>query len=255
MGNVIVCYKRVIDEADIQVNADLSINLSNANRKIGAYDLNAIQFGSETAAKLGGKSIGLTFGPGAEIRPTSKDAMSRGLDENIYVNADAAKGSDGLVTAEALAAAIRRTSDTALVVCGEGANDTYARQVPSRIGAVLDWPVVTGVAAMEIDGNVAVLTRKLDDTVEKVCLTLPAVISVLPEIASAQMPGLRAIMAAGKKPVTEIDAAQISAAESGVTELSAQGFVMDRKNIMLVEGGVEDQVQDLVAALKKEGVL
>ncbi|TGE35351.1 electron transfer flavoprotein beta subunit/FixA family protein [Desulfosporosinus fructosivorans] len=254
MGNVIVCYKRVIDESDIQVNADMTIDISKANQKIGAYDLNAIQYGSETARILGGKSIGLTFGAGKEIKATSKDAMSRGLDETIYVNADTAKGTDGLVTAEMLAAAVQQTKDTLLIICGEGANDTYARQVPSRIGAILDWPVVTAVAAMELDGGIAVMTRKLENTVEKVRVSLPAVISVLPEIAPAPVPGLRAIMAAGKKPVTELDAGQLVSVENGVTELSAKGYKMDRKNILL-DGGLENQVKGLVAALKKEGVL
>lgn len=254
MGNVIVCYKRVIDEADIQLNSDMTIDLTKANRKISAYDLNAIEYGSQTAKLLGGKSIGLTFGAGTEIKATCKDAMSRGLDESLYVNADTAKGNDGLVTGEMLAAAIRQTEDTVLIICGEGANDTYARQVPSRIGAILDWPVVTAVASVELEESVAVMTRKLENTVEKVRVSLPVVISVLPEIALAPVPGLRAIMAAGKKPVTELEACQLVSMESGVTELSAKGYKMDRKNILL-DGGIENQVKSLVAALKKEGVL
>jgi electron transfer flavoprotein beta subunit len=254
MGNVIVCYKRVIDEADIRVNADLTIDLSKANRKISIYDLNAIEYGSKTAKKLGGKSIGLTFGAGTESRATSKDAMSRGLDENIYINADTAKGTDGLITGELLAAAADRVEDAVLIVCGEGANDTYARQVPSRIGAVLDWPVVTSVFVMELEGDTAVIVRRLENTIEKVRVKLPAVISVLPQIAPAHVPGLRDILAAGKKPVSELDAGGLSGVESGVTELSAKGYTMDRKNIML-EGGVEEQARSLIVALKKEGVL
>jgi electron transfer flavoprotein beta subunit len=253
MGNVIVCYKRVIDEADIRVNADLSIDISKVNHKIGIYDLNAIEYGSQIAKQIGGKSIGLTFGAGDEVRTTSKDAMSRGLDENIYVIADSSKASDGFVTGEILAAAILQTKDTHLIVCGEGASDTYARQVPSRIGAVLDWPVVTAVSSMELEGDVAVITRKLENTVEKVRVTLPIVISVLPEIAPAPVPGLRSIMAAGKKTVTEFEAVQLVNLESAVTELNTKGYMMDRKNIML-SGGIEDQVKSLISLLKKEGV-
>jgi electron transfer flavoprotein beta subunit len=254
MGNVIVCYKRVIDEADLRVNADLSVDLSSANRKISAYDLNAIEFAAQMAQKLCVKAIGLTFGPGAELKATSKDAMSRGLDENLYVNADSAAGNDGLVTAEALAAAIRQADAPLLVVCGEGANDTYARQVPSRIGAALDWPVITAVAAVSVDGNTATLTRKLEDTIETVEVTLPAVISVLPEIAPAPVPGLRAILAAAKKPVTELSGGALTTIRSGVTDLALTGYRMNRKNILL-DGTVADQVRSLVAALKKEGVL
>jgi len=254
MGNVIVCYKRVFDEADIRVNADLTVDFSKANRKISIYDLNAIEYGSQAAKALGGKAIGLTFGSGSEVKGTSKDAMSRGLDENIYINADTAKGEDGLVTGEMLAAAAKKAEDPALIVCGEGANDTYARQVPSRIGAMLDWPVVTSVVAVELNEGEAVITRRLENTVEKVRVKLPIVISVLPEIAPAPVPGLRAIMTAGKKPITELYASEIADVESRVTELNVTGYTMYRKNIKL-EGGIKEQAKSLIAALKKEGVL
>ena len=245
MGNVIACYKYVLDEADIRVNADLSVDFSNAKKKISLYDLNAIEFSSKIAKELNGKAIGLTLGAGKDIKASSKDAMSRGLDENVYVNADTAKGTDGLVTAEILAAAVRQT---------EGSTDIYARQVPSRIGAILDWPVVTAVSAVKVEGNVGTFTRVLENTVEKVKVTLPAVISVLPEIAAVPVPGLRAIMAAGKKPVLELDGGKLSDAESGLVELSAKGYSMNRKNILL-DGEVKTQAKGLVTALMKEGVL
>ena len=254
MGNVIACYKYVLDEADIRVNADLSVDFSNAKKKISLYDLNAIEFSSKIAKELNGKAIGLTLGAGKDTKASSKDAMSRGLDENVYVNADTAKGTDGLVTAEILAAAVRQTEGTDLVVCGEGSTDIYARQVPSRIGAILDWPVVTAVSAVKLEGNVGTFTRVLENTVEKVKVTLPAVISVLPEIAAVPVPGLRAVMAAGKKPVLELDGGKLSDAESGLVELSAKGYSMNRKNILL-DGEVKTQAKGLVTALMKEGVL
>jgi hypothetical protein len=104
-----------------------------------------------------------------------------------------------------------------------------------------------------LEGDAAVIVRRLENTIENVMVKLPAVISVLPQIAPAPVPGLRDILAAGKKPVSELDAGGLSGVESGVTELSAKGYTMDRKNIML-EGGVEEQARSLIVALKKEGV-
>ena len=63
-------------------------------------------------------------------------------------------------------------------------------------------------------------------------------------------------MAAGKKPVTEYQAADLGidfTPKSKVT--SVKGYVMNRKNILFAEGSAEDKVRELTAALRKECVL
>ena len=255
MSKIIACYKWVADEADLKINADLSVDISKAKGKISDYDKNAIETAVLAAKTSGGKAVGLTFAA-AKAKQSLKDALSRGPEEAYWINAEEASGADGAVSAKALAAAVKKIDDVSLVICAEGASDTYARQTAPRMGAVLDWPVITSVCKIELDGSTLTAVRKLDDCMQTVKAELPAVIAVLPEINNAPIPGLKAVMAAGKKPVTEFKAEDLDIDFTPKTEvIENKGYVMNRKNIILNEGEAADKVKELAAALRREGVL
>ncbi|NLV17747.1 MAG: electron transfer flavoprotein beta subunit/FixA family protein [Syntrophomonadaceae bacterium] len=255
VSKVVACYKWVADEADLRIDADLSVDFSRVKGKISDYDKNAIAEAVNIATAWGEKAVGLTFGT-AKAKQSVKDALSRGLEEGYWINADEAADADGAAVAKALAAVIQRIDDVGLVVCAEGASDTFARQVPSRIGAVLDWPVVTSVMKIEIAGNGLMTVRRLDDCMQTVKVQLPAVIAVLPEINTPPIPGLKAVMAAAKKPVHEFKGGDLGINFTPKTKaVEFKGYVMARKNVIFKEGEAADKVRELAAALRKEGVL
>lgn len=255
MPKMVACYKWVLDEADIRINSDLSVDMSKAKGKISDYDKNAIEAAVKLAEVAGAKPVGLTFG-NSKTKQSLKDALSRGLEEAYWVKADEAARADGLVTARALAAGIKAMGDVSLVICAEGASDTYARQTAPRIGALLDLPVVTSIAHISLDGTTVTALRKLDDCLETVKVDLPAVIAVLPEAFQPTIPGLKAVMAAGKKPVTEYEAKELGVdlvVKREVTEVKA--YAQERRNVMVEGDDAAAKVAGLVANLKKEGVL
>lgn len=255
MSNIIACYKWVADEADIKVNTDLTVDLSKAKAKISDYDRNVIEAVVKIAQTTGGRAIGLTFGD-KKTRQSLKDALSRGLEEACWVQADEADNADGAVTARALAAGVKAIGDIGLVICAEGASDTYARQTAPRLGALLDLPVVTSICKMSLEGNTLIAVRKLDDCLKTVKVELPAVIAVLPEINQPTIPGLKAVMAASKKPVTEYRALDLGVdLTPKLTVAGIKAFAQVRKNI-IIEGDDNDaKVAKLAANLRKEGVL
>jgi electron transfer flavoprotein beta subunit len=255
MSNVIVCYKWVFDEADIKINTDLSVDLSKAKEKISDYDKNAIALAVQSARALGGKAIGLTFGT-KNVKKSLKDALSRGLDEAFYVITEKESDVNEVVTAKALAAAIQRISDVALVICSDGASDTYAHQTAPRIGVAMDLPVITSVSKIEITANALTAVRKLEECLQTVKVELPAVIAVLPEISDAPIPGLKAVLAAGKKAVTEFTTADMGfnlATNRRVVRIN--GYISKRKKIIFKEGETARNIHELLSALRKEGVL
>lgn len=256
MPTILACYKWVVDEADIKINADSSIDRSKAKWKISDYDKNAIEAAVRLAESSGGKAATLTFGT-TQAKSSLKDALSRGPEEAFWINSPLAENADGLVTAKVLAAAVASRPDVQLVICAEGSSDAYARQTAPRIGAALDWPVITSATKITIDGNLLVAERCLGDCTETVQVELPAVVSVLPEINPAPIPSLKAIIAASKKSVTELDTAQLAiiSLEPKVRTRSLNAFIMSRKNIMLAEGDTASKVKELAVQLKKEGVL
>ena len=91
---------------------------------------------------------------------------------------------------------------------------------------------------------------------ETVSAEFPAIIAVLPEANVPDIPGLKAVMAASKKPVTEWRAADLITDATPLSWVtSVKGYETNRKNIVFAEGDAAERVKQLVAALRKEGVL
>lgn len=255
MSTIVACYKWVTDEADIKINADLSVDLSKAKGKISDYDRNAIEAAVQLASQSGARSVGLTYGSG-KTKQSLKDALSRGLEEAYWIKDEAADMADGNLTAQALTAGLVKINEVSLIVCAEGASDTYARQTAPRIASALDLPAVTSVCQLTLEGQTLTAVRKLDDCLQTVQVDLPAVIAVLPEAFQPTIPGLKAVMAAGKKPVTEWEAMEMGLdfqVERQLAEVKA--FAQQRKNIIMTGEDAKAKVAELKGYLKKEGVL
>ncbi|MCI1788910.1 MAG: electron transfer flavoprotein subunit beta/FixA family protein [Actinomyces sp.] len=255
MPKVVACYKWVLDEADIVVREDRSIDYSRARGRISDYDRQAVQAAVDVARDIGGTTVGLTLGS-ESARASLKDVLARGMDEVHFVTGTEAGASDGLVTARVLAAAIRQIDDVSLVVLGDGSADLLDRQVGSRLAAILDWPIVTAVSDLGLDGEGLLARRALEDCVESVRVPLPAVVTVLPEANQPALPGLKAIMAAKKKPVMEIGIDSLDVDLTPGTQIvREEGFVMERRNDVRKDGTPMEKAQFLRDALKKEGIL
>lgn len=258
MPKILTCYKWVLDEQDIKINTgDLSLDLSRAKGKISDYDKNAIEEATLLVEKYGGSVDALTFG-GSLVKQSLKDALSRGPGKAYWIGDAAADTADAFVTANILAAAIRKIDSYDLIICGEGSTDDYNQQVAPRIATLLGIPSVTFVQQIAMGKEKFTATRKLGDCSEVVEIKGPAVISVLPEINKPRIPSLKQVLAASKKPTAEIklpDLGLISGElNPKVISLSVTGYVMNRKNILFKEISPADNVAKLVASLAQEGL-
>lgn len=252
MADVLVGFKWVLDEADVRIGDDLSVDTTKAARKISDYDKNAIEAGRLAAEQLHGQAVGVSCGA-EETRKAFVDALARGLDAGVWVKTAEAASAD--VAARAIAA-VARERDVALVVCSEGSSDDYARQTGSRVGALLDWPVATSVSSLQVEGDTAFVRRRMEGCEQLVRVQLPAVISALPEIGPAPIPGLKAVLAAKKKEVEELEAAALGVDEaSGIVLDGMSGYANERKSVLIEGDSAAEKASKLVEALKKEGVL
>jgi len=253
---VVACYKWVLDEADVGFDRDLKPDYSKARSKISEYDRNAIEAAVQAAKQIDGSiSVGVTVGF-KRAASSLKDALSRGLEETYFVNTGDEHYADYRITVDALAKGIKSAGDVALAICAEGSSDLYGRQTASRLGVVLDWPTVTSVIALEIDGRHLKATRKLENCLEVIELELPAVLAVSPEINDPGLPGMRAIMAAKKKPQHEIPFEELNVdTVFSVKVTETKGYQSDRKLVIFENSDAAENVRLFVEALKKEGIV
>lgn len=255
MSNIVACYKWVINESEINFNKDLSLDTSAAHYKISDYDRNAIQLAVNIAKETGAKPLGLSCG-GQEVQKSFKDALSRNLDEAYWVDITNVKNNDSVSTAAALAGGIKKIGDVDFVICADASSDVYGRQTGARIAAQLDVPYVGLVCEAHLEGNKLVCTRKLDEELETVSVSAPAVIAILPEAVTPIVPGLKALVAAGKKPNHKISAADLEIVPQSKSDVvEDKAYVMVRKNIILEAESMSDKVSELFSLLRKDGVL
>ncbi len=254
-----VCYKLSPDAEDIESLPDRSISLEKAEWRIGQYDLPAIEAAMQVARAVGGKVTALSAGPSKlDNSKGKKTILSRGPDELALVVADSLADADAHQTARVLAGALRKMGGYDLVLCGEGSSDLYAQQVGPQLGQLLGVATVNAVSKIEPGEGKVLVERTLEDEVEVLEVPLPAVLSVTTDIAEPRLPGMRDILAAGKKPVTVSNLGDVDLSEEperSATIVSTQSPMQaDRKRIHL-EGESEDVAREFLALLRKEGVL
>lgn len=246
---IAVAFKVLPDDQDIVVAPNGSLDLSKAKPTISSYDLNAIEAAVQLAAACGAEAVnGITVGgKSADDSKTKKNALARGLNELSIIAEDATANLDAYATAAQLAKIVQ--SDTyELVVCGDGSADNFSQQVDVQLACALGWPVVTSVVELSVADNRLTAKRMLEDVTETVEVNLPCVVSVTPEIAEPRIPGMKDILAAGKKPVSVTAADGVSANTIEVIDIKAPESA-DRKLVVL-DAKADGAIEEFAAALK-----
>jgi len=252
---IITCYKCVPDEQDIAINnADGSLDISKADAKISQYDLNAIEAACQLKQQSGdAQVIAMSVGGKALTNAKGrKDVLSRGPDELIVVIDDAFENALPQQTAVALAQAAKK-SGFDLIICGDGSSDLYAQQVSLLLGEMLHIPAINGVSKiLSLVDNTLTVERALEDEIETLSIPLPAAIAVSTDINSPQIPSMKAILGAAKKPVqvwTTADIGFTHEEANSVQQIAAPGQ-RERQRIV-IEGDGEEQIAVFADHLRK----
>ena len=245
--NIIVPIKVLADDQDIVVAADRSLDDSKAHRIVSTYDLNAIEAAVQLAsAHADSKVVCVSVADAkADDSKLKKGILARGVDELVMIADDACADLDAHATAAMLARLVDGLDAADLIVCGDGSADNYAQQVDVQLADALGLPVVTAVS---VEGAVATCDRMLETQLQTVQVDLPAVISVVPDIALPRIPGMKDILAAGKKPSSVNAASDVEAAVVDVVETKAPQQA-ERKMEML-DASVDGDLEKFAAALK-----
>lgn len=252
--NVIACYKIVPDEQDIVVNADKTLSLDKAALKVGQYDLNAVEAGAQLVESAGGKLMVLTAGSAeADNSKMKKSILSRGPEENyVYSSSDMA-GADAAVTAKVLCEAAKKIEGWDLILCGEGSSDLYSQQVGIQLGERLGLPTLNAVSKIApAEGGKLIVERSLEDEVEVIEISLPAVLSVTSDINVTRVPTMKDILAAGKKPTTLWKDGDMAVPASSMETLSILAPQETERRRIVVEGDDGDKIAEFCQLIKAD---
>ena len=258
--DIVVCMKQTPDLQQIRIKERKPI-LENVPLVWGDLDKNAIEEAALIKEKVGEAKITVVAKGSEKLQQGILEPLAMGADEAVLLTDPAFEGSDSMGTAKVLAKAIEKIGAYDLVILGEGSTDNYSGLVGSTLAELLNLPEITYVRELNVENGKVTAVRNMEESFEVVEANLPVVITVAQEINEPRLPKFMAIRKAGAKPRHEWGPADIglSADEVGenavsVDMLSNLAPEQDRKNIIL-EGDFDEQIDALVDALIKEGVL
>lgn len=135
-------------------------------------------------------------------------ALAMGAAAAIHIVDEDLRGADLGLTAEVLAAGIRRVGAD-LVIAGNLSTDGSAGVLPAMLAEHLGFAQATALSAVEITADGISGTRGADAGAQPVTAALPAVISITEALPDARFPNFKGIMAAKKKPLEQLSLADL----------------------------------------------
>ncbi|WP_111719568.1 electron transfer flavoprotein subunit beta/FixA family protein [Homoserinimonas sp. OAct 916] len=158
-------------------------------------------------ANPGTEVVALAAAPAGSVS-TVRKALGMGADRAIHVADEALAGADIVLTAQVLAAAIKRDGFD-LVISGNVSTDGSGGMVPAAIAEYLEVPQLTGLSEIEITDSKVSGTRPIDGGAQRVSAQLPAVVSITEAFPDPRFPSFKGIMAAKKKPFETVSLADL----------------------------------------------
>ncbi len=226
--------------------------------EMNPYCRRAVSQGVILAGATGGSCTVVTLGPpGAE--DALREAVAWGADNGLHLCDPAFAGSDTLATARALAAALGAAGPFDLVLVGRNSIDGETGQVGPEIAELLGLPFASGVRQLVDAGDRLRLELEHDDGTLEAEVALPAVLSVAERLCDpckVDAEGRAAVPAERLARLTSADLGAGPWGEAGSPTVVGATRPMEhaRANHVL-DGPLEQQVQDAVRALERRGAL
>ena len=250
---IFVCVKHVPDTAaSIKLESDTSFDDSQIKFVANPNDEYGLEEAVSLVEKHGGEVVVITLAK-PEAVATIRGALAMGADRGILVETDEQFIDPGL-SARILKSVIEQDGPGDIIFTGKGSVDTEGFQTQYRLARLLKLPVVNEVSSLEIDGDKAIAERETGGGEKQVLqMSLPCIIGATKGLNEPRYPRFPDIMKAKKKPVNQIKLGDLD------TGVPAPGLVLEklepvpeRSGARMIEGSVNDQVDELIRILREE---
>ena len=225
--NIIVCIKQVPDtwsEKKLRP-ADKTLDRASVDPVMNELDEYAVEEALQLVEANGGTVTLLSMGP-ARSADTLRKALSMGADAAVHLVVDVLAGTDAVGTSYALARVLG-TLEFDLVILGSESTDARMSVLPAMLAERLGLPQLTFATKVIIQGRTLRIHRLAEDGYTVVEGALPAVVSVVEKINEPRYPSFKGIMAAKKKPMSTLSAADVGIDQAKVGLSHALSVVED----------------------------
>lgn len=251
---VVVAYKWASNPQNASVGTDGVVDWERAKASLSEYDPVAIEVGRQIADSVGTELVGVSVGTEAVASSIAKKgAMSRGFDRGQVIADDTVASWNLTQVAQAVAQLVSRVEGADILLTGDASIDENAKMIPALAAGYLGWACFQDVVSVQKAADGWDVTQTVPGGVRNIRVTGPVVAAIASDATQPRVPGMKDIMAAGKKqvevvPVSDLDITPIEVDVVGRRKPDRPV----RKNLMF-EG--TDAVVQLVAALKSDGLV
>ncbi len=253
---IAVCIKQVVTrEWQLRINDQTTwIRDKDAGFELNEPDAYALEEALRLKEKHGGEVLVCSAGP-ARSTQVIREALARGADRAIHVEADSLATADAHAVAEALAAAIR-DEQVDLVLTGLQSDDQGFGQVGVILAEKLEMPHATIIMEVQVapssgSGQAALrVKRELEGGwFQWVALPMPALLTIQSGINQLRYATLKGIMAAKKKEIKKV----VPAAAAPVAQRITRVYFPEKgKKTQLLAGAPADAAKELIKRLRDD---
>ena len=208
MDKILVGLKRVVDyNVRVRVKSDgTGVETDGVKMSINPFDEIALEEALRMKERGDASEVIVMSIGSSDAQQQLRTGLAMGADRAILVETDNAGGS--LNIARTFKAIIDRDGID-LVMLGKQAIDGDNSQTAQMLAAIWGRPQASFASKIELDGDVATVTREVDAGLEVLQIDLPAVVSVDLRMNEPRYVKLPDIMKAKKKPLEQIALAEL----------------------------------------------
>ncbi len=255
--NIAVCIKQCVDtEAVITLDAQGRAVTEGAALIIDPYAEFAVERAVQFKEEHGGEVVVVTIGNDDSL-PAIRHALSMGADRAILVDDAIIDQTNPQAKARVLAAALK-TFNPDIIMGGTKSGDTARAQTMPRIAAIMGLPHVSLVVEASLEEGVLAVSHEMDNGIEKLSLSLPAVIAAQQGLAEPRYPNVRDIMKSKKKPIDTMTVADLGLSGEEVGASAAKVTVCsyalkpERQGGHIIEGETVEAINEVATLLQTE---
>jgi len=250
---IIVSIKQV-PVRDSQLRVDSSgrwIQEGDLNFEINEPDAYALEEALQLKEKHGGEVIALCAGP-ARASQTIREALAKGADRAIHIEADNLPSLDTLGLAKLLAKAAQPEQPD-LILTGLQSDDLGYGQTGVVLAEILGLPHGTIIMAVEkLEGAIRVKRELENGWFQNVEMPLPAVLTIQSGINKLRYATLMGIKKAKTKEVKQLSVGDLGVSSSPTAVIERIYLPQKSKQTQILDGSPREAAAKLVEKLKFE---
>ena len=203
MKHILVCVKAVPVSSSVEVDGQHRLKRDGVSSQWNIADESALEAAFRLADKDGSVTV-LTMGP-PKLEDPLLELLARGASRAVLITDRLMAGADTRATASAA----EKLGTFDAVFCGCKAIDGETGQVPGELAAALGLPCISNAEKVETAGDELLVARRLEDGVQNLTVSGPAVISFSSYSYPLRLAGILGMRRARKTPVEILTAADL----------------------------------------------